>query len=52
LFSRRRTERSQTDVQVTKDIFDELTFDPSLDASDISVGTKNGGVTMTGMVRT
>lgn|GEM_PF-1841685 len=39
-------------MQVTKDIFDELTFDPSLDASDISVGTKNGVVTMTGMVRT
>ena len=52
MFSRRRTDRSQTDVQVTKDIFDELTFDPSLDASDISVGTKNGVVTMTGMVRT
>lgn len=43
---------TKTDVQVTKDIFDELTFDPSLDASDISVGTKNGVVTMTGMVRT
>ena len=43
---------TKTDVQVTKDIFDELTFDPSLDASDISVGTKNGIVTMTGMVRT
>jgi len=43
---------TKTDVQVTKDIFDELTFDPSLDASDISIGTKNGVVTMTGMVRT
>lgn len=43
---------TKTDVQVTKDIIDELAFDPSVDATDIGVAAKNGVVTMTGLVKT
>ena len=40
----------KTDVQIQKDVMDELKWEPSLNASEIGVGVKNGVVTLSGMV--
>lgn len=41
-----------TDVQIRKDVYDALEFDPSLDAADIGVIINDGVATLTGHVQT
>ena len=40
------------DIQLRKNILDELEFEPSIDAADIGVTADNGIVTLSGHVRT
>jgi osmotically-inducible protein OsmY len=40
----------RTDLQLKKDVEDELEFDPAVTASDIGVSVKDGVVTLTGFV--
>ena len=42
---------NDSDRSLEKDVIDELAFDPSLDASDISVNAKRGVVTLSGAVK-
>ena len=41
-----------TDAEVHKNVVDELTFEPSVDASKVSVAVRNGVVTLSGSVPT
>ncbi len=41
-----------SDIQLRKNILDELEFEPSIDAADIGVTADNGIVTLSGHVRT
>ena len=41
-----------TDAEVHKNVIDELTFEPSVDASKVSVAVRNGIVTLSGSVPT
>lgn len=40
----------KTDIQIQKDVMDELKWEPSLNASEIGVAVKNGVVTLSGIV--
>ena len=40
----------KTDSQLHKDVLESLTFEPSLDASNIAIAVKNGVVTLSGEV--
>ena len=40
-----------SDQEIERDVKDELTWDPDLDASDIAVSVKNGVVTLAGFVK-
>ena len=40
----------KTDIQVRKDVLDELIFDPSVSSENIAVSAKNGIITLTGFV--
>ena len=40
----------RTDVQLQKDVIDELLWDPSIKEKEIGVAVKNGVVTLTGSV--
>lgn len=40
----------KTDVQIQKDVMDQLKWDPLLNAAEIGVAVKNGIVTLSGMV--
>lgn len=40
------------DIDLRKDVLDELEYEPSIDAADIGVAVENGTVTLTGHVRT
>ena len=40
----------KSDIQIQKDIMDELKWEPYLNASEIGVAVKNGVVTLTGQV--
>ena len=42
----------KTDLQIQKDVMDELKWEPALDASEIGVSVKNGVVTLSGIVDT
>ena len=42
----------KTDIQIQKDVMDELRWQPYLNASEIGVAVKNGIVTLSGMVDT
>lgn len=42
----------KTDLQIQRDVMDELNWEPSLNASEIGVAVKNGVVTLTGKVDT
>jgi osmotically-inducible protein OsmY len=42
----------KTNQQLQLDVIDELSWEPSVEASDIGVVTKDGVVTLTGHVRT
>jgi osmotically-inducible protein OsmY len=42
----------KTDLQIQKDVVDELHWDPSVSHSEIAVAAKNGVVTLSGTVRT
>lgn len=39
------------DLQIEKDVLDELAFDPTVDATDVSVSANDGVVTLRGTVR-
>lgn len=41
----------KSDSEIERDVKEELTWDPDLDASDIAVSVKNGVVTLTGFVK-
>src|SRR5258708_39108422 len=41
----------RSDIDIKRDVEDELRSDPSVDATDIAVAVKNGVVTLTGFVR-
>jgi osmotically-inducible protein OsmY len=41
----------RSDIDIKRDVEDELLWDPDLDATDIAVAVKNGVVTLTGFVR-
>lgn len=41
----------KTDLQVQRDVMDELEFDPSIDAADIGVSVVEGVVTLNGFVK-
>lgn len=40
----------KTDIQIQKDVMEELKWDPSLNAAEIGVTVKNGIVTLSGQV--
>lgn len=40
----------KTDIQIQKDVMDELNWEPSINASEIGVAVKNGIVTLSGKV--
>ena len=40
----------KTDIQIQKDVMDELNWEPSINASEIGVAVKNGVVTLSGKV--
>lgn len=42
---------TKTNHQLQKDVIDELTFDPAVDASNVGVTAKEGVVTLTGTVQ-
>lgn len=42
----------KTDLQIQRDVMDELNWEPSLNASEIGVAVKNGVVTLSGKVDT
>lgn len=41
----------KADIDIKRDVEDELTFNPDIDATDIAVAVKSGVVTLTGFVR-
>jgi osmotically-inducible protein OsmY len=41
----------RTDVEIERDVKEELRWDPDLDATDIAVSVRNGVVTLTGFVK-
>jgi osmotically-inducible protein OsmY len=41
----------KSDVEIERDVKDELEWDPDLDATDIAVSVKNGVVTLAGFVK-
>ena len=41
----------KSDSEIERDVKDELSWDPDLDATDIAVSVKNGVVTLTGFVK-
>jgi osmotically-inducible protein OsmY len=41
----------KTDIDIKRDVEEELRFNPDLDATDIAVSVKNGIVTLSGFVR-
>jgi len=41
----------RSDIDIKRDVEDELLWDPDLDATDIAVAVKNGVVTLSGFVR-
>ena len=41
----------KTDIQLQKDVLDELQFEPTVDAAEIGVTTRDGIVTLTGNVK-
>jgi osmotically-inducible protein OsmY len=41
----------KTDAQLYKDVTDKLSFEPSIDSANITVGVKEGVVTLTGSIR-
>jgi osmotically-inducible protein OsmY len=51
--SARQTRRSamRSDIDIKRDVEDELRWDPDIDATDIAVAVKNGVVALTGFVR-
>lgn len=42
----------KTDLQLQRDVFDELHFEPSVDAADIGVSVTDGVVTLNGFTKT
>src|SRR5258708_12902336 len=42
----------RSDIDIKRDVEDELRSDPTIDATDIAVAVKNGVVTLTGFART
>jgi osmotically-inducible protein OsmY len=42
----------RTDYEVQQDVMDELQYEPSIDAAQIGVSSKNGVVTLSGTVKT
>lgn len=40
-----------TDLEIRRDILDELEFDPSIDAANIGVAVENGVATLSGHVK-
>ncbi len=40
----------KTDLQLQKDVMDELKWDPKLDSAEIGVAAKNGIITLSGSV--
>ena len=41
----------KSDIDIKRDVEDELRLNPDLDATDIAVAVKNGVVTLSGFVR-
>ena len=41
----------RSDIDIKRDVEDELQWDPNIDATDIGVSVKNSVVTLTGFVR-
>ena len=41
----------KSDSEIERDVKDELSWDPDLDATDIAVSVKKGVVTLTGFVK-
>src|SRR3981189_3166689 len=41
----------RSDLDIKRDVEDELRSDPDIDATDIGIAVKNGVVTLTGFVR-
>lgn len=40
----------KSDIQIQKDVMDELRWEPILDSAEIGVAVKNGVVTLSGFV--
>ena len=40
----------KTDLQLQRDVMDELEFEPSVDAADIGVAVTDGVITLSGFV--
>ena len=41
----------RSDIDIKRDVEQELRFDPDIDATDVAVAVKNGVVTLSGFVR-
>ena len=41
----------KTDIEIKRDVEEELRFNPDIDATDVAVAVKNGVVTLSGFVR-
>ena len=41
----------ETDLQIQKDVIDELQYEPGIDAAEIGVACEDGIITLSGTVR-